>query len=493
MIAQSIRSVPVNTNNLMSSNSKKEVQGFSFDNFINNNLKSYGETEKQAPQKQPLDNLPESKRYSKDSNIQKASGKLDKTKNMKNQTEATKIRKDNKSTNVKIETSKALKDMEDKVKEALNLSDEEFEEAMEILGLTMVDLLNLENLKRLFLQVNGAEDITDVLTNGNLANEMDRFIQAVNELVESNRILAQADKLLNTDYVEGLINQRDMQEVTDSDHLQNTNEKVQSNEAGKHGDAFEVVIAKEENVNLSTLEDKQEDIIVNVSSENQNIRSGEDDNGNSANSNLLGKNSMKDDSIQELIDGNSEQKESKFEPLNDMNSFIHNLATATMGNEYIEAEQASHVSMIHDITSQILEQIKVSVKPDLTSMEFQLNPEHLGKVGLSIVSKDGVMTAKFMAQSEMAKEAIESQMHVLIENLNNQGLKVESIEVAVSNFTFGESNQTSKGEEKQSNSQNKNHFRSDEDILGNLEGVSGLDDIQTDTLEQNGSIIDYSA
>ena len=498
MIAQGIRSVSVNPNNFKSTNSNKEVEGFSFDNFINNNLKADGKEEKYVSRKQPRENLFDSKRYSKeDSNIQKTGEKLGKTNNVESQKETAKIRNNiNNSANVKSETSKVLKDLEDTVKKTLNLTDEDFEKAMETLGLTTVDLLNIENLKLLFLKVNGADDITQVLTNENLANAMDRLLQMVNELKESNGLLSQADNALDTDYAEELMNPGDMQKVTDSDDIQNGNEKAQTNETvpDKHGNPIEIVIEKEKNVNLGTLENnKQEDVIINVSSENQNISSVAEDSGSSTNSNFLGESSMKNDSIQELIDGNSEQKESKFEPLNDMNSFIHNLAVATLGNEHIEPEQVSGARMIHNIASQILEQLKVSIKPDFTSMEFQLNPEHLGKVGLSIISKDGVMTAQFTAQNEMAKEAIQSQMHVLIENLNNQGLKVESIEVAVSNFAFGESNQTSKGEEQQSNSQNRNHFRSDEEIRESLEGVSGFTDSQPDIQEQNGSIIDYSA
>lgn len=499
MIAQRIRSMSVNTNSPKTSNSKKDVQSYPFDNIISNNLRDNDKTEKQVSQKLQ-EKLIVSKRYlDEDRCIQQSSGRFDQRKNIKNQSESAELSKNIKeSTNVENKTAKAIKDLEDTIKKELKLSDEEFEDMMESLGLTIVDLLNIENIKYLCLKVHGAEDITEVLTNEKLANAMDELLQAVKEFQDSKGSLLsdeQIKNLLDSVHAEDLIHQEEMQKVTEADPMQSNSEKslntgIESETKevlGKYGNAMETVIGKDENV--STLDNiQQEDELIQVSTQN-----GEENKYNTANSNLFDENTMQDDAIQELIEGQSDQKDSKFEPLNDMNSFIHNLAAATFGKDYMDSEQVSNARMIHNIANQIIEQLKVSVKPDFTSMELQLNPEHLGKVGLSIVSKDGVMTAQFTTQNEMAKEAIESQMHILIENLNNQGLKVESIEVAVSNFTFGESNQTSKGEEQQSNSQSKNHFRNDEEILGNLEGVSGQNEVQSDILEQNGSIIDYSA
>ncbi len=82
-------------------------------------------------------------------------------------------------------------------------------------------------------------------------------------------------------------------------------------------------------------------------------------------------------------------------------------------------------------------------------MDMMLNPEHLGRVQLNISSKEGVLTASFITQNQVAKEAIESQMQVLKENLEAQGLKVEEIEVTIANFSFQQSSQMD-GENKNS-------------------------------------------
>ena len=88
------------------------------------------------------------------------------------------------------------------------------------------------------------------------------------------------------------------------------------------------------------------------------------------------------------------------------------------------------------IVKQIADEFQVNVKQGVTSMELQLNPEDLGKIHLELVSKNGVITASITAETQMAKEAIESQMIVLKENLINQGVKVEEIEVTIATHQF---------------------------------------------------------
>ncbi len=96
------------------------------------------------------------------------------------------------------------------------------------------------------------------------------------------------------------------------------------------------------------------------------------------------------------------------------------------------------------------------IRPEQTSMEMQLNPEHLGKVNLNITSKNGVMTAQFLTQTQVAKEAIESQVQILRETLEQQGLKVEAIEVNVSEYAFQKNGESA---EKESQQQEKSKRR----------------------------------
>ena len=69
-------------------------------------------------------------------------------------------------------------------------------------------------------------------------------------------------------------------------------------------------------------------------------------------------------------------------------------------------------------------------------MELQLQPENLGKLNLVIASRDGIITAQFMAENDVVKSAIENQIVMLKDNFEQQGLKVEAVEVMVQTHGF---------------------------------------------------------
>lgn len=140
------------------------------------------------------------------------------------------------------------------------------------------------------------------------------------------------------------------------------------------------------------------------------------------------------------------------------------------------------------ITKQVIDQVKLTMKNDVTSLEMQLYPEHLGKVSIQLVSKNGVMTAQIAAENEAAKMALESQLSVLKENFDSQGLKVQSVEVMVSARGFDQN--TESGNNAQDGRGNgrkpKKGF------------LSGLDETEEKNLEEDlkealGNTVSYTA
>ena len=125
----------------------------------------------------------------------------------------------------------------------------------------------------------------------------------------------------------------------------------------------------------------------------------------------------KDDSLQNLNIGNVNQ-----------NNITGNIAEALVsaGADFEEAK----------IISQIIDQINVNAKQNITSMEMQLYPEHLGKVTIQVVAKDGGVTAQIQAENENVVKAIEGQISILRDSLNNQGVKIDSIEVTIASHGF---------------------------------------------------------
>ncbi len=98
----------------------------------------------------------------------------------------------------------------------------------------------------------------------------------------------------------------------------------------------------------------------------------------------------------------------------------------------------------------------------------------MGKVNLSVVMKEGVATANFIVQNEMVKEALQSQMQVLRDNLEQQGLKVESIEVTVAEYGFEQST-------------NPNGYEAKKDGGGKADSGQRMRGLDLEGLEEGGA------
>ena len=91
---------------------------------------------------------------------------------------------------------------------------------------------------------------------------------------------------------------------------------------------------------------------------------------------------------------------------------MSNLRGLTERIEELVADRAD-VETAENITKQVVNQVKLTMKNDVTSLQMQLYPEHLGKVSIQVVSKNGVLTAQIAAENEVAKAALESQLCLL--------------------------------------------------------------------------------
>ena len=90
-----------------------------------------------------------------------------------------------------------------------------------------------------------------------------------------------------------------------------------------------------------------------------------------------------------------------------------------------------------DIMDQIVTNAQTTITEEVTRMEIELNPQTLGRMIMQVQSNsDGVVTARLIAQNEAVREALETQMNLMRENLNNRGIRVEAVEVTVGTHEF---------------------------------------------------------
>lgn len=364
------------------------------------------------------------------------------------------ITSDNATSREAEEVAKLLNDTKEVVGEILGLSKEELESKMEVLGLSMIDLLNPASLQQLLLDSTGCEDAMSLLTNEELANTFSSLLDAVQELVaESNIPLDTIENVVKTDDFLSLLNQS----VSDEDTSLMNEDKIAVKNLKEE--------VSDETETTSDISAKENEIAFSVE------RNEESDTSN------------------ETADNGKKDSEKKSD-VNGVEQFLDHVTASVTKTETDFNGQLSTVTTVRDIANQIVEEIKVVINPSQTSMELQLNPEHLGKVNLTLTSKEGVMTAQFTTQTQAAKEAIESQMQVLKQNLENQGVKVEAIEVNVTNFSFTGSNEAGNKQEQGTN-KGKKAFRME--VAEDLEIMEEASPIQIGLSDETIPNIDYSA
>ncbi|WOO36532.1 flagellar hook-length control protein FliK [Anaerocolumna sp. AGMB13020] len=321
------------------------------------------------------------------------------------------------------------------IQKKLGISEEDMNKALEALGFTPLNLLDVNNLKQFLLQVSNNDDSMAFLTNEDLGNNLKELLKVCDTIKEQFSISKEQIPLLTQQAAE-------MNTV-------NSTMKTNTAEVNSTGqEAFDITVVKSMNSEAA------------VSSEGSK-KSG---------------------------DGKAEHNLSASELM------IQNLAVNTATQDVAFNDQLARTQQIREITSQILEAIRINIKPEQTSMELQLNPENLGRINLTVVAKDGILTAKFVTGTETAKEAIESQLQVFKENLNNQGLKVENVEVTVSYSALDRKSQEfSEGGGKEDQNKQKNKLFKDINQLNDT--FSDIDETETagiNDLDENTSSINYT-
>lgn len=165
---------------------------------------------------------------------------------------------------------------------------------------------------------------------------------------------------------------------------------------------------------------------------------------------------------------------------------------ANLAQAVAKTQSASYSGMqAMDIVTQIVEEIKTLVKGNTTSMELQLHPESLGRVQIQLVAREGAITAQISAQTEAARHAIESQLSTLKESFQNQGLKVEAVEVTLQPQGFNMQQQQN-FEGQQQSSKAKRQIRL-EDVDLQEDELTEEESIAVDMMQRNGNQVDFSA
>lgn len=361
---------------------------------------------------------------------------------------------------------KMMSEVVETIKKILGISDEEYQKAMSELGLTSVDLLEPNNITNLIAQVSGKQDAMSVITDSELSLKLKDIIQVVADVMseaDSQYGISQEQfKSIAQTYTDNVVAQNqvvaehagELHKNVEQSGLQEEAPMQSEEYVAKDGSSLEQVIS--EKVTTSSLNNKN------------NNAFADDSNGNSK------------QNIFENGRNNTEMNP-------DMTS---NINVASQLAKTFEAAFANEFDVKPvDIVRQVVDSIKLNVTGQLKSMEIALNPENLGKVNLLVSVREGVVTAKLVAENEQVKKALEGQLNVLKENMSNQGLKVEAVEVTVQNNAFhNQDNFNGNNPQQQTNGTKKQHvslnFSDDEEVTEVQK--------ETTTISENSSV-EFSA
>lgn len=364
-------------------------------------------------------------------------GKADKT---------DKSKQDNKSDE---KVNDAVQNVKDTIKEELDVSDEDIAKAMEVLGITDNDLLSVVKVTELVSALTGADSIT-LITDDDMSGKLTSVLDAVNTAQEDI-----AD-MLNTDVDDAVLVVRTdavVKKDTYETVVKNTDSSITDNQSVSETESLSDVLAAKVTAQGSSKNEES-------TGEHTGEHTGEQ------NHNTQSYGGVADSIIQSMKD-----------------SFAD-----------IVTEDTSRVSEA-DIVNQVIDQIKLSSGRELTSIEVMLNPERLGSVHVTVTAKNGILSAQIAAQNEQVKTALENQVTALKENFQNQGIKVEAVEITVMTHQFeaGQNFGQNESERKQSEQKinkklNLSDYMDDED-----ETVSAQDIRRKDSIQNGNSSVEYMA
>lgn len=357
------------------------------------------------------------------------------------------------------------------LKDTFGLSEEDIVDVLEQLGFVPIDLavfmamesvavqpVPIENIKAFIMEIHGVDDANLFLVSDQMSGELTELMNGIQEILSQE---------LGIDV--GNLSQNDMPV------LQSFAEKI-GLLAGELGTSMQT--GAEEKAQMTVSDDAEivpETLSSGVENEIPVVVEMSEDSGAS---NAFSKEAQSQSKLHPEVTAK--------EPQSPLGAFVERLSESF--EQVRQNETVTPQVTMNDIVEQVVNHIRIRVLPQTTSMELQLNPESLGRVNLNVTSQNGTATATLTVQNQAAKEALESQISVLRENLESQGLKVEAVEVNVSEFGFKHPEDSNNGQYQQQKKSQSRRFRFD--------SASEVEEetMETEENRQDGnSVVDYTA
>lgn len=369
------------------------------------------------------------------------------------------------------------------VKNVLGIDEAALEDAMAALSLTLIDLLNPENLQQLVMYVNDGADVTDMLTSDVMMSQFNEIMAGLNELdwqdlagMSKDEFIDAARQMMES-FQSGSVSDELMPELS-------ADTSVDENYAQKDVSSQQFVVKQD-----NTENDMK--VVTVVKQDTPDVKASYENTANAGTSDNTSDNGFSGAQAETTVF----KADTEVEPNAINGQFVQEFTQTVTEVKQTPQPNVPQMQQMIDIVNQVVERIRLTLGNDNTTMEMQLNPESLGKVYLSVAAKDGVMTASFMVQSEEAKAALESQIITLRENLEQKELKVEAVEVTVADFDFTQSGQADTENQKEFSKGNGKQFMYDSEEGEDSEQAAKIEAeaVRRQVMLDNGSSVDLTA
>lgn len=347
----------------------------------------------------------------------------------------------------------------------LDMTDEELERYLAENGMCVMDLLLQNNLADFVTDVAADGDSLKLITDSNLSETFSELGDELNKLVAT----AAQEMDISVEELNKYIQSTDFTDVSNeepADEVVGTIDKTADT-----ADTDELLSRRQNNPELdkdnngSAVEEPELGLEDKIT-----VAPGEDDASQSG-----------------TFQKSDESLSGQF-----LNTLIENVDNAVQAKEDFKGYSVNS----ENIVRQLVDAIKVNVNSSFSEMELQLQPENLGKLNLVIASRDGIITAQFMAENDVVKSAIENQIVMLKDNFEQQGLKVEAVEVMVQTHGF-EMGKNLEGRGDNSQDDDDRHRTSRILTLEEINAIIGDDEaadedvLAAEMLRASGGNVDY--
>ena len=149
-----------------------------------------------------------------------------------------------------------------------------------------------------------------------------------------------------------------------------------------------------------------------------------------------------------------------------------------------------------DIIRQIVDQISIAKTTGESVIEMQLNPENLGKLYINVTERNSEITARIAVSNETVKNALESQMAALRENLQDANIRVNDVEITIATHEFERNLEQNAGNENgRQDGQQFTHQSSSNggNRTGHNEAASDEAGLAAQIMRDNGNSVDFMA